>query len=369
MKKETHISEFTNKRGSGLHIRVSTTRQGRRVNVDGGRIYFSDFSSKHEAMRQAKSIRDSILMDLKLRPTLQTPTVKDLYKQSYELFPVAVSTRTLHDSIFDRYLSELENRPITEVTRSDVQMTVNKYAETHSQVMLKRIVTIWRRIYKASLFADCPTPDLSQMVVMPKSKILRKERDTTLLPAELDKFIDVVTQYKSWKAKTALSLTWVMYYTGMRTTEALALSVEDIDLERSVIHVRKQVGSTASEWADIVPPKTDGSTRTIPISEGLHPVLETLIDESEGLLFTDPDGGIVSSDSISTYIAGICRKKGIKFSLYRLRHLFSADLFRAGVNPKVIQSLMGHEHETMSLYYAFVNEDERVSAIEKRRPS
>lgn len=54
---------------------------------------------------------------------------------------------------------------------------------------------------------------------------------------------------------------------------------------------------------------------------------------------------------------------------YRLRHAFSADLFRSGTNPKVIQTLLGHESENMSLYYAYTTESERLDAVNKRKPS
>ena len=44
--KETHITEFTAKRGSGLHVRVCTTRGKKKISVDGGRFYYSDYTTK-----------------------------------------------------------------------------------------------------------------------------------------------------------------------------------------------------------------------------------------------------------------------------------------------------------------------------------
>ena len=65
--KDTHISQFTAKRGSGLHVRVCTTRSGRKISVDGGRFYFDDYSSKKACMRAAREARDAILLELDLR--------------------------------------------------------------------------------------------------------------------------------------------------------------------------------------------------------------------------------------------------------------------------------------------------------------
>lgn len=369
MKKESHITEFSAKRGDGLHIRVTTSRGGRRIAVDGGRLYYRDYPSKHEAMRRAKAIRDEILRDLDLRPRTTVDTVSVLLDKSYELFPVAQSTRSAHEYIYENYLSDLSDKPITAVSLKDIQQTVTKYAETHEQGRIKRIIAIWSRIYRTAIFSEIPVPDLPKLIITPRSKVLKQERDMSLDPAEFDRMLAELSCSKSWKARTALSLCWVMYYTGMRTAEALALSEEDVDLERSVIRIRKQVGSTASKSAQIIPTKTAGSVRTIPIAEGLRPVLEALLDEADGLLFCDPDGGIVSPESMTMYIGRIAHAKGIRFSLYRLRHMFSADLLRQGTNIKVIQSLMGHNRSAMSLYYAYSTEADRVEAIAKRRPS
>lgn len=370
MKKESHITEFTAKRGSGLHIRVTTTRDGKRIAIDGGRLYYADFASKRECMRTAKEIRDRILRDIDIRPIMTAPTVGDLFEKSYDLFPVAIPTRESHEFIFNNWISSYSDVPIDRLKLQDVQLTVNKYAETHEQNRLKRIIVIWKRIYRTAFFSQISVVDLSQMIVPPKSRVVVKEKDMSLDEKELDRMVEYLSGSRFWKSQTALNLIWIMFYTGMRTTEVLALSRDDIDIERRIIHVRRAVGSTATETVSIVPLKTKTSRRDVPIADGLIPVLESLLDNAEDdLLFTDPEGNIIPSGDMTRHIAVIAHRQGIRFSLYRLRHAFSADLFRSGINPKVIQNLLGHESENMSLYYAYTTESERLDAVNKRKPS
>ena len=369
MKKESHITEFTAKKGAGLHIRVTTSRHGKRIAVDGGRLYYADFSSKRECMRIAKEIRDRILRDLDLRPVFTAMTVSELYEKSYELFPVAMSTKAEHDRVYDHYIQQYGKTPIDRLGLQDVQMSVNRFAEKYAQERIKRIIVIWRRIYKTAFFCQISVVDLSQMIVVPKSKIVKKEKDMTLDANDFDSMISFLSESRLWKAQVALSLIWVLYYTGMRPSEALALTVDDIDLKRSIIHVRKQIGSTVTKSADIVPLKTSGSRRDVPIADGLLPVLLGLVEDADDLLFADPDGDIVTPITMSQYVSHVAHYRKIRFSLYRIRHMFSADLFRNGINPKVIQSLMGHKHDTMSLYYAYTTENDRVTAVQKRKPS
>ena len=40
---------------------------------------------------------------------------------------------------------------------------------------------------------------------------------------------------------------WIMYYSGCRTAEALALSAGDYDREGHILRINKSVGSTGSE--------------------------------------------------------------------------------------------------------------------------
>ena len=369
MKKETHISEFTAKKGKGLHIRVTTTKNKKRIAVDGGRLYYSDFSTKYECMKTAKEIRDGILRDLQTHPTVNAPTVSDLYAKSFELFPVALSTKTEHDRVYDHFIEQYGNVPITKLSLQDVQMSVNRFAEKYAQERIKRLIVIWKRIYKTAFFCQVPVVDLSQMIIVPRSKVVKKEKDMTMTSDDFDKMIGFLSDSLVWKSKVALPLIWVLYYTGMRPAEALALTVNDIDIRRSIIHVRKQIGSTVTKTSDVVPLKTASSRRDIPIADGLLPVLETLTEDADGLLFKDPDGDMVTPIVISQYVSHIAHYRNINFSLYRIRHMFSADLFRNGINPKVIQSLMGHKHDTMSLYYAYTTENDRVIAVQKRKPS
>ena len=369
MKKEPHITEFSAKRGTGLHIRVTTTREGKRIAVDGGRLYYADFSSKKACLLMARQLRDQILREIDQRPRHRSLTVGELYRTSYDLMPVSEATRHGHDNIYNRYISELADRYIDSLKLQDVQMTVNRYAETHEQGRIKRIILLWKRIYKTTMFAGIPVIDLSQMIVPPISKVIKQDKDMSLDADDLDKMITLLSKSRLWKAKVSISLIWVMYYTGMRTTEALALTVDDIDLQRSIIHVRKAVSSSGLKSADIVPLKTKGSRREIPIADGLLPVIEDLLDNADRYLFADPDGEPIPSSVMSMYVCDKAHKHGVHFSLYRLRHMFSADLFRSGINPKVIQSLLGHENDTMSLYYAYADENDRITAIQRRKPS
>ena len=364
MKKEPHITEFTAKKGNGLHIRVTTTRKGRRIAVDGGRLYYKDFGTKADTLRAARKIRDSILEDLDLRP-VSLPKLSEIYEHSFDLIPCAISTREAFDAMYKHIGFD---KPISHVTLSDIQTSVNEYSKTHTQTRITKFITLWNRIYKTAFLMQLPVTDYPKMVVIPKSKVVPKKYNKELTYEELIAFISALQLSKSYYAPLVTSMCWIMYYTGMRLQEVIGLMVDDIDLDRNIIHVRRSIGSDRTKSAVIVPPKTLLSIRDIPVAPALKPVLErTLATTDTDLLFTEENGHPIYAPNISKYVKAVGKRNGLRFNMYALRHLFSADLFRQGVNPKVIQSLMGHANADMSAYYAFTTDQERIDAITNRK--
>ena len=82
---------------------------------------------------------------------------------------------------------------------------------------------------------------------------------------------------------------WIMYYSGCRTAEALALSASDYD--KNILHINKSIGSTVSETRQIVPTKTAGSVRDIPCVPELDNLINLIIEySSTSPLLTYDDG-------------------------------------------------------------------------------
>ncbi len=368
MKKEPHITEFSAKRGDGLHVRVTTSRNGRRIAIDGGRLYYSEYPTKSACMRAARAVRDDILRDIQINPANHVPTVAELFQRSFEFLPIAASTRRNYQHMFDSFIP-CHDKPIAAVTLADIQLSVNDYAANHSAERLPKFIALWKRIYKTAFYLQTPVVDYSAMITRPKSKHVTKKQNRDLTYETFLNALDLFAASNSYYAPIATNVAWVMYYTGMRITEVLALMPNDIDMQGGFIHVRRNIGANGTEMTAIVPLKTSKSLRNIPIADGLVPVLGQLLDTAGDMLFMNHDGRLLSPSVLTTWVNTICGRHGVPFSLYRLRHLFSADLFRDGINPKVIQSLMGHKSENMSLYYAFATDAERKNAVNKRKPS
>jgi len=75
--------------------------------------------------------------------------------------------------------------------------------------------------------------------------------------------------------------------------------------------------------------------------------------------------GHVTSMSVTTLTSRLFKANGIEGSIHRCRHTYATQLLRAGVNVRVVQSLMRHASLNSTMIYTAVDEGERRDAINR----
>ncbi len=163
---------------------------------------------------------------------------------------------------------------------------------------------------------------------------------------EFNAFIEAV---KDDPAVHAIFMT--LYYTGIREGELLALTAEDIDLEKKTLSVNKNY-QVVGDKELITSPKTPKSIRVVPIPDKLAECL----DEYMGLCY-----GLKPTDRIFPYkkeylyrvLKKGCEKAGVKkIRVHDVRHSHASLLVELGFSPLLIAERLGHEkvQTTMDTY-------------------
>lgn len=183
--------------------------------------------------------------------------------------------------------------------------------------------------------------------------------------------------------------------TGLRQGEICALTWDDIDFERKEISVTKTLlyqkleGDTQKEF-HINPPKTRTSKRTVPISRQCEIALKKQYIQrnnvmsrksakpSEGfenLLFTTKYGTPICNqillDAIKRIIEEInlCRDELEQFEMFSphcFRHTFATRCFEEGIQPKTVQTYLGHATLQMTMdLYTSVLENHKQEEMQK----
>ncbi|MGZ4221858.1 MAG: tyrosine-type recombinase/integrase [Solirubrobacteraceae bacterium] len=137
------------------------------------------------------------------------------------------------------------------------------------------------------------------------------------------------------------------FYAGLRRGELQALRWADVDLAGGVLSVERS-------WdvkAGLIEPKSTAGRRKVPIAAILRDYLvDHRLDGREGLVFGRGDGTPFAPSSISLRAANAWKREGLRpITLHECRHTFASLMIAAGVNPKALQTFMGHSSITVTL--------------------
>lgn len=143
---------------------------------------------------------------------------------------------------------------------------------------------------------------------------------------------------------------------SMRRSEIYGLDWQDVDLENSIIHVRRScVLDESAKPVTRRQNKTAASTRDVPIFiDRLHAVLSEKQKES----------GPVMTDSLSTLrkrIASVCKTAGLPdIGIHGLRHSFASLCYHLGV-PEIAAMQLGgwSDYQTMRRIYTHISTSDK----------
>ncbi len=132
-------------------------------------------------------------------------------------------------------------------------------------------------------------------------------------------------------------------YAGLRRGEITALHWDDVDLDKRILRVERNYDRKTRQGVD---PKREAGVRSIPIVSLLHEILT----EHRQISRRDT-GRVVSLDGVEPLdpsSTGVRAKKCWKaagltpIGMHQARHTAASIWIAAGVEPKLIQTFLGH---------------------------
>lgn len=367
-KKEKYISQQQTKQGWKFRVRIYINK----ILIADKTFHEKDHLNVKEAFNAAKQFRDQTLATGEVTRFTKKATVEDCYNMSFDLYPLRKETVRKTNLLFNKYVP-YHLVQITDITAADIQRSLNELIEIASDDTIKRVFTIWKRIFKTALINDYCNKDITIKVIAPKSHFKPQERCFTTNKQTLDLITNLLLEQKranKFDNKMICYALEIMFYTGLRPCECFALNKEDINMLKRELSINKELGSTLSESNVIRPCKTDKSNRKVPICDDLYDVLFELINmQPSKKLLADHTGNYFNTTKVGNKLRLICRKNDIKFNMYQLRHQFSTDLITNHVDVRTVMELMGHNNTNMTVEYARSSDDLKAEALKNRKLS
>lgn len=267
----------------------------------------------------------------------------DYYKQWITIYkegairPITMKKYYMAHHWLERLVPKL---PLQDLDRFAYQKLLNDYATTH-----ERQTTMDFHHHLKCAILDAVDEGLIQRdptrKAIIKGKSPREKKPKYLNQYELHKLLDDLD------LKTEINWDWLILLiakTGMRFSEALALTPKDFDLSHQMLSVSKTWDYKGN--GGFLPTKNMSSVRKIPLD------WQTVIQFAELIKYLPDDkpifvSGKIYNSTVNNRLSRHCQAVGIPIiSIHGLRHTHASLLLFAGVSIASVARRLGHSNMT-----------------------
>lgn len=243
------------------------------------------------------------------------------------------------EKIMDKSLKELNDKKVMIKYLNDYQK-INKTSDATYNRMLSTIKGIFSRAYEFGYI------DINNIKDVKLLKI-NATKVRYLSSSETTRFFEALELINSQQAKEIII---IAYYTGMRKSEILTLTFDDIDFDTKQI-VLKSENTKSSK------------VRYIPMHQKVLQILSNKNPKS-GYIFVSEKTG-KPYDNIDRSWAKLMKLAEIEnFRFHDLRHNFCSMLVMKGVPIYTVAQIAGHADVKTTQIYAHLSPDVKKSAID-----
>lgn len=229
-----------------------------------------------------------------------------------------------------------------EVTESDLKAYVSEMhsADFAASTISRNIASIralFHYLFKKGVVSEDPSENI-------RAPRIEKKMPEILTVQEVDRLLSQPNPHtgKGIRDKAMMEL---LYATGMRVSELLALKTEDVNLSFGYVICHD-----------------NGKERVIPIGNVSRDMLQRYMDEArdffvknqrETALFTNCSGKPMSRQGFWKVLKGYAENAGIHKDItpHTLRHSFAVHMLQNGADIKSVQEMLGHSDISSTQMY------------------
>lgn len=313
--------------------------------------------------------------ELEMRTKLQNRTYKnnnsitlDSYFEEWKkVKEVKGNTLRSYVSTFNKHISpvigsvkvqRLERREVQNMIH-DISKKVSVHTANYSLLVIKMVL---RDAVRDGIRIDNPAADIKAIKTTKHNEAIN-----TIHRALNEEELSIFFEYS--KDTIYDNFFRFMLYTGLRPSEVAALQYSDIDYKKNCIHVQRTVTYDVEGKIDTGSPKTYTSKRDVPLNENAKNVLKrqqaynNILHNSivaiDSVIFTGINGNMIRCSSLDRGIERILKRASKDghnveyFSSHCFRDTFATVCVEQGMQPHVLQKILGHKTlaMTMNLYY------------------
>lgn len=313
------------------------------------------FRTKKEAQKWENEFKASVKADM----TMTMETFVEVYFKDKQGELKQRSIRNKRYMIEKHILPYFKDKKMKDITPADIVqwqnvIRENGYQQTYLRMIQNQMTALFTHAYNIYGLSTNPCKKVKKMGKSDANKLDFWTKE------EYDKFITTVDKEDRYYVLFEL-----LFWSGCRIGEALALTKSDIDFSNNQIHISKTY--YREKGADIITsPKTEQSVRTIDIPEFLKKELQEYV----GRIYMCSDSERLFPmviEAVHHKMKRNIEKADIKkIRVHDLRHSHVAYLIHQGVQPLIIKERLGHRDIkiTLNTYgHLYPSEQKKVAEL------
>lgn len=356
-RKVNYAAMFT-LRKDGRYVATYTDANGRH------HLYDKDPEKLYHKLQQAQ-----------LPPEEKPVTFRDIAEDWERRHREEITSRTWtnYEPHYKDILSRHGSKDIRQVTAMDIanHLTTAK-AKGYSATVVNTVRSLYRMIFDYAVVNDYVPYNPVTSVRLPKG--LKRGKRVAPTDAEMK------TIFANADVPFGLFPLFLLC-TGMRKSEALALTWQDVDFQSREISVTKSIDYTVGAAPKIKPPKTDAGVRTVPIIDLLYGrLLEAREASASPYVFPAPPstrggkgGGMMTLRGYEGAWQRYCEHVGFigsdgkpTVTAHNLRHGTATLMFELGVDELTAQKILGHSRiEITREIYTDLRAAQKMKSVDK----
>lgn len=305
------------------------------------------------------------------------------------------SSKTYYRKINNTYISILGDKLIEDISQINVQTATNELVEKgYTERTVREALGVLKECFEIAIVNRIIPSNPCIGIAIRNANILKERR--VLSHDEQETFLNEVKNNYYYEAYA------ILLSTGMRIGEFSGLQWNDIDFENKEIRINRSMSTTyidGKKYEELTTPKTFNAYRAIPFFGETEQLLKSwkkkqniykkklgdrwrANDEFGDLVFTSTMGSPVTRYVLAHDINKVVKDLNMKEILaaqkegrqpkeikgihpHAFRHTFATRCFEKGIDPLVIQNMMGHSNYATTVSYTHVLEDKRKEEVEK----